>query len=287
MDLRLDRLATLYVVSPLMRLASEKQVSIPILMYHSISEEDESRLHAYYRIATSPAEFAAQMEYLHQCGYKTCSLAEGIAQLETPTESAAKSVVITFDDGFRNIHQSAFPLLNQFGFTATVFLPTAYIGERPLLFQRKECLTWSEVRELQKYGISFGSHSVTHPQLFGLDADAIQLEIENSKKSIEEKTGCAVDSFSYPYAFPQTNSEFKGRFRNSLLCAGYKNGVSTVVGRAGRGSDRFFMERLPMNSLDDRALFQAKLTGAYDWISKSQTIVKTVKSHIGRICGQG
>jgi peptidoglycan/xylan/chitin deacetylase (PgdA/CDA1 family) len=286
MDLRLDRLATLYLVSPLMRLAAEEQSSIPILMYHSIAEEDESRMHAYYRTTTSPTAFVAQMEYLHQNGYQVCSPAQASGLLKADPGRTVKSVAITFDDGYCDFYREAFPVLTQFGFTATMFLPTAYIGDNTLQFKGRDCLTWSEVRELQKYGISFGSHTVTHPQLRGLGKDAIQKEMVNSKRAIEEKTGCAVDSFAYPYAFPQTETELKKVLRESLLRAGYHNGVCTIVGRTGSGSDPFFMERLPVNSFDDTALFQAKLAGAYDWISKSQYVVKMARTLAARICWQ-
>jgi len=283
MDFRLDRLATLYFVSPLRRLMPEKRLSIPILMYHSIANEDESRMPAYYRTTTSPIAFAAQMEYLRQNGYQTCNPTQAISLLQSDTEKAIKRVVITFDDGYRDFYREAFPVLNRFGFTATVFLPTSYIGESTLQFKGRYCLTWSEVRELQKYRISFGSHTATHPQLRNLDEDAIEKEIVFSKRVIEEKTGWSVDSFAYPYAFPQADNEFKTMLRESLRRAGYKNGVCTTVSKVDRDTDPFYMARLPVNSLDDAVLLQAKLDGAYDWISKSQYVVKMAKGRISRI----
>jgi peptidoglycan/xylan/chitin deacetylase (PgdA/CDA1 family) len=278
MDVRLDRLATLYLASPLRRFVAETSMSIPILMYHSIAEEDETGTHPYYRTTTSPTAFAAQMEYLQANGYQTCSMTDAINLMHSDTGKALKRVVITFDDGFRDFYRQAFPVLNRFGFSAIVFLPTAYIGERTRQFKGRDCLTWSEVRELQKYGISFGSHTVTHPQLRNLDETTVEKEIVNSKKAIEQKTGVAVDSFAYPYAFPQSETEFKKVLRESLCRARYHNGVCTIVGRAGCGSDPFFLERLPVNSLDDTALFQAKLKGAYDWICRFQFVAKTARS---------
>jgi|SRR5208283_5169691 len=286
MDLRLDRLATLYLVSPLMRHASGREPSIPILMYHSISGEDESGSHAYFRTCTAPSVFAAQMAYLHSHGYSTCHLTQALDYLRSETLPAIQPVVITFDDGYTDFHRHAFPVLNRYGFSATVFLPTAYIGESPLKFKGRDCLTWSEVQELRKHGISFGSHTVTHPQLHELSAHDIEKEIANSKKMIEEKTGHAVDSFAYPYAFPQTEPEFKTMVRDSLRRAGYQNGVCTIVGRANHRSDPFFVERLPVNSCDDAALFQAKLAGAYDWISKSQYVAKLAKTQVAKLCWQ-
>ena len=244
-------------------------------MYHSITDEDESNAHAYYRTKTSPAVFAAQMKYLHESGYKTCSPAQAVPQLQMQT--AAKLVVITFDDGYGDFYHHAFPVLTQYGYSATVYLPTAYIGEHRLQFKGTDCLTWGEVRELSKHGILFGSHTVTHPQLRELSIPNIHEEIANSKKTIEDKLGSVIDSFAYPYAFPQTDSDFTKMLRGSLRRAGYQNGVCTIVGTTNRRSEPLFLERLPVNSCDDTALFNAKLAGAYDWISKLQYVTKMVK----------
>ena len=280
MSFRFDRFATLYLVNPLRRSASGDKPAIPILMYHSISNDAETGVHPYYRTSTSPQQFASQMKYLRENGYTTCSLAEAVQQLQQQTQAGAKFVVITFDDGYRDFHQHAFPALSQYGFSATMFLPTAYIGDRPLQFKGKDCLTWAEVRELNNHGILFGSHTVTHPQLRELSVPAINQEIANSKATIEEKLGSAVDSFAYPYAFPQTDSDFTRMLQDSLRRAGYQNGVSTIVGRASRNSEPLFLERLPVNSCDDHALFSAKLAGAYDWISTSQYLTKMVKARL-------
>ncbi|MGO8772922.1 MAG: polysaccharide deacetylase family protein [Terracidiphilus sp.] len=286
MSFRFDRFATLYVVNPLRRSVSGNKPSIPILMYHSISDDAETGVHPYYRTSTSPQRFASQMKYLSDNGYRTASLTDVVTQLQGQAAVADKRVVITFDDGYRDFYREAFPVLDRFGFSATVFLATSFVGDRTLQFKSRDCLTWTEVRELRKSGIFFGSHTVTHPQLRALSMPAINEEIVSSKRTIEEKLGSAVDSFAYPYAFPQTDSDFKKMLRDSLRQAGYQNGVCTVVGRARRSSDPFFMERLPVNSCDDTALFQAKLAGAYDWISKSQYVVKMVKAGLlGSVSG--
>jgi peptidoglycan/xylan/chitin deacetylase (PgdA/CDA1 family) len=279
MSFRLDRFATLYLVNPLRRSASRNKPSIPILMYHSISDDAETGVHPYYRTSTSPQQFASQMKYLHENGYRTASLPEVVSQLQGKGVVVEKQVVVTFDDGYRDFYQHAFPALSQYGFSATVFLPTAYIGERPIQFKGKACLTWAEVRELNNHGILFGSHTVTHPQLRELSVPAISMEIADSKATIEEKLGSAVESFAYPYAFPQTDSDFTKMLRDLLRRAGYENGVSTIVGTANHTSEPLFLERLPVNSCDDRALFNAKLDGAYDWVSTSQYLTKMVKAH--------
>jgi peptidoglycan/xylan/chitin deacetylase (PgdA/CDA1 family) len=283
MELRLDRLATLYLAWPFSRATSGGEPSIPILMYHSVSDEDESGLRAYFRTCTAPSVFAAQMAYLHTHGYSSCSLTEALDCLRSRKQTATNPVVITFDDGYADFYRHAFPILNGYGFSATVFLPTGFIGDRPLQFKDRDCLNWAEVRELSNYGIVFGSHTVTHPQLRTLSAPDVNREIVISKTTIEERLGCPVDSFAYPYAFPQIDAEFKAMLRESLRSAGYQNGVCTMIGRGTSKSDPFFLERLPVNSLDDTAFFRAKLAGAYDWIATPQRLAKMAKNGAAKL----
>jgi len=245
-------------------------------MYHSVAEEDESAIGPYFRIAIGPALFLQQMSWLHDQGYRTTTLAAAMELLQTGG-TAERTVVITFDDGYRNFHENAWPALEQFGFTATMFLPTASIGDQPRVFNRRECMTWSEVRALQQRGISFGSHTVTHPQLHGLQPDRIREEMLQSRQTIEENTGCSVDSFAYPYAFPQTDEPFKAMLRQILRESGYRFGVCTQIGRADAASDPLFLERLPVNSADDRSLFDAKMAGSYDWVGGMQSLVKRIR----------
>lgn len=282
MNFRLDRWLTLSFVAPFLRAAGGGDHAIPILMYHSIDKQDESDLHPYYRTATAPAAFASQMKHLKAEGYRSCDLAQAMRQLRTQEARHEKSVVITFDDGYSDFSRNAFPLLQEYGFTATVFLSTAYIGKAPISFKGKDCLTWPQVRELHDSGILFGSHTVTHPQLRDLSLPMIKDEVTISKQTIEDHLGCAVDSFAYPYAFPQTDTHFKSSLRDMLQQAGYSTGVCTAIGRAKPDSEQLFLERLPINSCDDDALLQAKLLGAYDWIATTQHISKTVKAGLRR-----
>jgi peptidoglycan/xylan/chitin deacetylase (PgdA/CDA1 family) len=308
LTLRADRIATLCLFHPLQRLAQRPMKKIPVLMYHSISEHDNRNLHPYYETATTPEVFAEHIKFLHENNYRIVSLPELVAILAADryrqrarrltaaavppevrandryarascreaTRQAAphKCVAITFDDGFQDFYWQAFPVLNSYGYQATVFLPTAFIGKRPLRFKGACCLTWSQVRELQKAGVSFGSHTVNHPKLTDLTAKKLDDELRQSKLAIEDHLGCAVESFAYPYAFPSAHRSFTLTLRRLLEDAGYRNGVSTMVGRVGARDDCFFMKRLPVNTHDDWNLFRAKLEGGYDWIYPPQLLWK-------------
>lgn len=275
MSFRFDRNGTLYVVAPIRRiLAGRGTQRIPILMYHSVADEDQSAVRPYYRTATTPSLFLQHLTWLQEQSYRTVGLASAVNMLHSNKQTCEKIVVITFDDGYRNFCYHAWPVLKQHGFTATIFLPTALIGDHPRVFNRRECMTWADVRALQEQGISFGSHTATHPQLHGLAGDRIREEVLASRKTIEDRIGVAVDSFAYPYAFPQVDEAFKKMLRVTLEETGYRYGVCTQIGRARTASDQFFLERLPINSGDDIALLQAKMDGDYDWVGDVQSLAK-------------
>jgi peptidoglycan/xylan/chitin deacetylase (PgdA/CDA1 family) len=276
---RADRLATLYFFHPLHRIHAREEARIPILMYHSISSGNGQSAHPYYDTTTSADTFAQQMHFLRGDGYSAIDLTE-LLKFVAHGKPLGKSVAITFDDGYRDFYTQAFPVLNRYGFAATVFLPTGYIDRMTKQFKNKDCLTWGEVRELHRAGVTFGSHTVTHPQLTESSSGQLEYELRQSKETIEEQIGAAVRAFSYPFAFPEGKREFTGRLRDKLQACGYECGVCTAVGTVAQDADRFFLKRLPVNSWDDVRLFKAKLEGGYDWLHRVQYAKKLVKARI-------
>ncbi len=277
--LRVDRLVSLRFVRPLRRISSSPAaLRIPILMYHSVAEPGADARHPYFGTVTSPAVFEQQMRYLHDNGFDTLSPADVFANGETSIRIVRKPVIITFDDGFQDFYTNAQPILAKFGFTAVVYLPTAYIQKTTATFKGLDCLTWNEVRELARAGVLFGSHTVTHPVLKEVGHDQLEAELRDSKSTIENELGHGIDSFAYPYAFPQHDREFAHRLRSVLVDAGYQNGVSTIIGSTHGIEDRFSLKRLPANSWDDPSLFAAKLNGDYDWLGNVQYLSKSLKA---------
>jgi peptidoglycan/xylan/chitin deacetylase (PgdA/CDA1 family) len=285
--MRIDGIFTRYIFHPLKKiLPRPKGVRIPILMYHSISDEPESG-HPYFWINTSPIRFAEHMRLMKENDYKVISLTDAADFLGNAStvldEQAGKGshpryAVVTFDDGFADFRTKAFPILAEHGFSATVFLPTGFISDSGSTWKGKMCLRWDDVRELAESGVRFGSHTVSHPKLRGIPWDQVEKELRESRKAMEDRLGTQVESFSYPYAFPEQDRSFQSRLRTSLGEIGYANGVTTRVGTAAEGDDKLFFKRIPVNSDDDSGFFLAKLEGGYDWVCNFQYGYKLLKS---------
>ncbi len=281
LSFRIDRAVTVGLVNPLTPLLKRRhQVSIPILMYHSISDPGDCGRHPYFATSTSPAVFAQHMRLLAEHRYTTVDLADAVNVIADPQATINRQVVITFDDGYRDFFTTAFPILREYGFKATVFIVSGFTGDVPVTRNGMFYMTWDDVREVQTAGIQIGSHTITHPELHTLPTSQVEHEIRESARTIEGKLGSPVRSFSYPYSFPEQSCRMLALLRDSLQKSGYENGVSTIIGTAVPGSDPFALPRLPVNSYDDSRLFLAKLAGAYDWLHVPQLLYKTcVKPH--------
>jgi peptidoglycan/xylan/chitin deacetylase (PgdA/CDA1 family) len=222
------------------------------------------------------------MDLLREHGYTTVDLTGAILAIGSNAEQ--RFVAITVDDGYRDFYTHAAPMLAEHGFTATVFVVSDLTGDRTRkCLNGRECMTWREVREVHSCGMSVGSHTASHCQLYGMSLAAIDTELRQSRETLEDRLGEEIGSFAYPYAFPQQDRHFVTVIRHMLSACGYLNGVSTTIGTSSQRNDVYFLPRLPVNSHDDDRLFLAKIYGAYDWLRVPQGLYKHLKQ-VGRRC---
>lgn len=266
-EFRLDRALTLTVNL----IGRGRRAGIPILMYHGIRNEFGNR-HPYFETNTSPAQFAAQMRHLHENGYRSIGLEDAIDVAGRAAQSERR-VVVTFDDGYRDFYREAVPVLAKYGFTATVFVVSGF-AQRAQHAASPDHMTWNEIREIARAGIAIGSHTVSHCDLRKLASSCLLYEVAESKRMIENEIGTAIDSFAYPFAFPEPDFHWHRSLRSHLRDCGYRLGVCTSIGTLQKGSDPFFLPRIPVNTHDDRRLFDAKLKGAYNWVRVPQFLYK-------------
>jgi peptidoglycan/xylan/chitin deacetylase (PgdA/CDA1 family) len=219
-----------------------------ILTYHSIDGDGSV-------LSTAPQQFDRQMQYLRENSFESISASEVATLLHHGSPIPDGKVCLVFDDGFRNIYSKAFPILLECGFTATIFLVAGYCGRynnwpgNLKSLKPSSLLSWSEAKEMKKFGIDFGSHSATHPDLTTIPIRDAESEIVGSKREIEDRLGESVDTFAYPYG--RYNRQIKDIVRNHFVGA-----CSTRLGNVRTGADRYAMRRIDVWFLSPFWLFK-------------------------------
>lgn len=170
-----------------------RTVRVPILMYHYVSvppaDADKYRLD----LSVTPEAFQAQMDYLVSAGYHTVRVADLTAMLLKGTPLPDKPIVLTFDDGYSDIFNNAYPILKAHGYTGTFFVIVDTLDEN-----RWGYLNWAQVAEMAESGMEIGSHTMDHLDLSRMSRSRQTEEITASKDAIESHIGATVTSFSYP-----------------------------------------------------------------------------------------
>jgi peptidoglycan/xylan/chitin deacetylase (PgdA/CDA1 family) len=211
---------------------------VPILMYHEIGLPSETNS----RLAVSPSAFAAQLAYLEDAGFKTVTAGTLSALLAGNIEELPdRTVVLTFDDGYDSLHSRAMPLLDQYGFTATVFVTTGWVegdGTRATRKGPGRMLSWSQVTEAMLAGIEIGAHTCQHLQLDQLPEGLLREELYSSKERLEDKLGQQVPGLAYPFGYSNA------RVRQVARDAGYGYGYAVCNTTARQTSNPFLLPRL-------------------------------------------
>ena len=183
---------------------------VPILAYHQIARDDEL-------YSVNPEEFAEQLNYLKTAGYHSVSLHDVFEAREGHGELPAKPIVLTFDDGYEDNYTEALPIMEQYGFTCTVFIIVNSVGQ-------EDYLSWDEIRAMQQRHMDIGSHTLNHVSLQDRPRLEKQLEIDESKGLIEDQIEQQVEFFAYPYgSYDQESFAL-------LKAAGYRGACTGVSG---------------------------------------------------------
>ncbi len=210
-----------------------------ILMYHNIARPPtEGRLKGLY---VSPSMFRFQMRYLKIAGFAVVPLHE-IVDSAANGSPHKRAVALTFDDGYEDFYLNAFPVLEEYGYPATVFVVSDFVGttntwDEHSLGIRKELMAWDRIRDLSARNVFFGSHTRTHPFLTRIEKERAREEICRSKQIIEDRTGHSVETFCYPYG--DCNHAVEEMVRE----AGYRVGVTTSRGSVRAGDDPLILRR--------------------------------------------
>jgi peptidoglycan/xylan/chitin deacetylase (PgdA/CDA1 family) len=223
--------------------------SSPILLYHSVGQQfDDPRW-------VSTQSFREQMHYLADHGYTVLSASEIEEVEEGRRPRPPRAIGLTFDDGFENFFVNAYPVLQELGFHATMFLITSRIGEDAssrVTFPLAS-LVWPEILEMQEHGIEMGSHTVSHNAMRGMKRDEMEHEAVDSKRLLEARLGRPVTVFAYP------RGSFNATARDVVARAGYGSAFSVSSGL----DRRFDRLRISVHFDQDLRRFAAAIDGTW------------------------
>lgn len=171
-----------------------KCLYVPVLMYHHLLPAEEAKAKGAQNLNVTPRVFEEQINYLFKKGYQTIFLEELVDGLKGNRQLPAKPVVITFDDGYRDLYHALFPLVKMRNFKATIFAISQFLdGEN--------YLTWSQLNEMAGSSLlEIGGHTLSHRALSeNLGEEFIRNEVISAQRIIAERTGRTVKVFAYPY----------------------------------------------------------------------------------------
>lgn len=240
-----------YLSIPGIARSERERAAVPVLMYHDLSN--------VYRdpYTTTPSLFAAQMEWLYAEGYRAVSIAEALKLRHRPDE---KVVVITFDDGYASFIDYAFPLLEGYGFRATIAVIGASVGSVITLEGKRPMLSWDEYRFLASSGVvdlachTYNLHSFLKVQGIGeaeLAADLLQFQT-----IMEQELGHRSELLAWPYGY------YRKDWIPVAQRAGFRYLFTSNEGYLGGSGDTTEIPRLAINSKLDLVSFQQYLGGS-------------------------
>lgn len=241
---------------------------VPILCYHSVDPSGSL-------ISTSVAEFEKQMALLARWGFRTIPLGELCERLRSGAPLPRKSVVLTFDDGYRNNHEAVSPILERHGFTATVFIVTGSMGGGIDWIKTDDVpdlrlLSWNEAKTMLECGWEVEGHSATHPNLRQLDLARVREELLQSKREMEARLARPVTLLAYPYG------EYSPEIERVVEELGYRGAVTIEMGMVRPGDAVFRLKRMSVNAMAGvgewtrMTFFKSCLLGTAAWYIELQ-----------------
>ena len=231
--------------------------SLPVLMYHAVHNQRSP-------ISVTPQDFRQHMRWLKEGGFQVLSTGALVKILRQGSSLPSNSLVLTFDDGLECLYWNVYPVLREFGFTATVFLVSGYCGRlnnwpgQPDGIPSLKLLNWEQIREMDEDGIEFGAHSVSHPRLDRLSQVEVEIELTESKLEIEQHLGHEVEVFAYPYGSYDT-------YVQELAAQIFLGACGTELGYVNTESDPFTLNRIDVYYFQRPVLFRSlfSLSGSF------------------------
>ena len=206
------------------------RISVPILMYHYIDELPKYPDTLTFNLTVTPENFTAQMDWLRAHAYHPVTLDDLRAYFRGDRTLPSKPVVITLDDGYRDLYTNAFPILKAHDFKAVAYIVTSFVN-------RLRYVTSDMIVEMDKYGIEIASHTVDHGNVSRMAVPSIVYEVRTSKQWLETLVGHPVVDFAYP------SGRFNLTDEQVLQAEGYSTAVTEQESTYHTWASRFAWSR--------------------------------------------
>ena len=232
------------------------------LCYHGVTERPARSAADAKGLHVNSRRFARHLDFL-QKHYHLTSLKDFINAQREGRSLPDYSLVLTFDDGFRNFRTVAAPMLAERKLPATVFLITDRAGEKPTeevtnswsTEDDQQYLSWDEAKSLQVQGFEFGSHTCSHPHLLTLSPIESRHELEHSHDDLIRNLAIEMPTLSYP------KGQYSDQLADDARRVGYACAVTTDRGMNEPDHDLFTLGRTLIGDFDDEASFAVRVSG--------------------------
>lgn len=228
------------------------RVEVPILMYHYVGELPPDADYLRRDLTVRAEAFEAQLQFLHDAGYHTITLADLYLHLTEGRPLPTRPVILTFDDGYRDAYTVVFRLLQRYGFTGSFFVLAT-----PAHHESPDYLTWAMVAEMADAGMEMQGHGRDHVDLRGRSYAFLVYQILGIREAVEYHTGQPVRFFCYPSGGHDADAIAV------LRSAGYWGAVSTQHGRVHTRDSLFTLSRIRIRGSDALETFVDKVEGRY------------------------
>lgn len=234
---------------------------VVILCYHGVTERPERHPNDPSGLHIRADRFEAQLNYLRR-HYEVISLSRFVEAHKSNVPLPDRSVVLTFDDGYRNFLTGAMPRLNARNMPVSVFLITDRVRPESQSdidewseFDDETFLSWEEIRTLQQHGVEFGSHTCSHRKLSKLESLEAERELRLSYQTIGAHLSQSTMALAFPY----------GSYSDAIIALmrelPYTCALTTEAGMNTSSTDLFLLRRNLIGDDDDEASFAARVSG--------------------------
>jgi peptidoglycan/xylan/chitin deacetylase (PgdA/CDA1 family) len=234
---------------------------VPILVYHYIRVPPPPRTDLLgYNLSVSPAIFGLQMDYLAAHGYHTVTFDDLRLYWKHVEPLPAKPVIITLDDGYKDLYTTAFPILLAHGFTAVAYIVSGFVGNRGYV-------TRDQVLEMDRYGIEIAAHTINHVDLARTRGALLSYQLSASKRWLENLVGHPVLDMAYP------SGQYNGTVVGAVQAAGYYSATTEWPALMHSQSDRYVWGRVRVAGGESMLMFIANLGPSMPTVTISKVVV--------------